>query len=217
MHSPNRLMKARLRHRSDRPRAASWHCPRLRRRTSSILTRFSPALNPHYAPYDCWATGGGSICRGRCPGVLRDRSSWTGSTATAQTIYVSGRERQHISRWHDAGGNATKTILDTEIVDVFSLESGNLGPEVSPLRSRFTKHYDYPVPGDREQPGDAPNGRVVYRQVVREWRDRSRDGLDRVRARPRGRGDRPTTEARRTSSRTSTGSSAGVCAALTGA
>jgi hypothetical protein len=35
-----------------------------------------------------------------------------------QTIYVAGRERQHITRWHDAGGNATSTILDTEVVDV---------------------------------------------------------------------------------------------------
>jgi hypothetical protein len=108
----------------------------------------SPALNPHYAPYDCWATGGGSICEGDVqesygPFVM----DWF--DCDGQTIYLSGRERQHITRWHDAGGNATKTILDTEFVDVWSLDPGISAPSVS-LRSRFTKHYDYLVPGDRD-------------------------------------------------------------------
>ena len=108
----------------------------------------SPALNPHYAPYDCWATGRGSICQGDVeeaygPFVM----DWF--DCDGQTIYVSGRERQHITRWHDADGNATKTILDTEFVDVFSLDSAGADPSVT-LKSRFTKHYDYLVPGDRD-------------------------------------------------------------------
>jgi hypothetical protein len=108
----------------------------------------SPALNPHYAPYDCWAAGGGAICQGDVqesygPFVM----DWF--DCDGQTIYISGRERQHITRWHDADGNATSTILDTEIVDVFSLDPDITDPSVT-MRSRFTKHYDYPVPGDRD-------------------------------------------------------------------
>jgi hypothetical protein len=64
-------------------------------------------------------------------------------------IYVAGRERQHITRWHDADGNATKTTLDTEFVDVFSLDPAISDPSVT-VRSRFTKHYDYLVPGVRD-------------------------------------------------------------------
>jgi hypothetical protein len=108
----------------------------------------SPALNPLYAPYDCWTTGSGSICQGDVqdaygPFVM------DGFDCDGQTIYDAGRERQHITRWHDADGNATKTILDTEFDDVFSLDPAIADPSVS-MRTRFTKHYDYLVPGDRD-------------------------------------------------------------------
>jgi hypothetical protein len=107
----------------------------------------SPPLNPHYAPYDCWTAGSGSICQG----AIQDSYGpelMDGFDCDGAPIYISGRERQHITRWHDADGNATKTILDTEFVDVFSLDPNITDPSVT-LRSRFTKHYDYPVPGDR--------------------------------------------------------------------
>ena len=108
----------------------------------------SPPLNPHYAPYDCWTVGGGSICQGEVedsygPFVM----DWF--DCGGATIYFTGQERQHITRWHDADGNATKTILDTEFFDVFSLDPSMADPTVT-LRSRFTKHYEYLVPGVRD-------------------------------------------------------------------
>jgi hypothetical protein len=108
----------------------------------------SPPLNPQYAPYDCWTVGGGSICQGGVedsygPFVM----DWF--DCGGATIYFTSRERQHITRWHDADGNATKTILNTEFFDVFSLDPAISDPSVT-LRSRFTKHYEYLVPGVRD-------------------------------------------------------------------
>ena len=108
----------------------------------------SPPLNPQYAPYDCWTVGGGSICQGEVEGSYGpELMDWF--DCDGATIYASGRERQHITRWHDADGNATKTILNTEFVDVFSLDPAISDPSVT-LRSRFTKHYEYLVPGVRD-------------------------------------------------------------------
>ena len=108
----------------------------------------SPELNPLYAPYDCWAVGGGSICQGEAQGSYGPEV-FDGFDCDGASIYISGRERQHITRWHDADGNATKTILDSEFVDTFSLDPGLADPSVT-LRSRFTKHYEYLVPGVRD-------------------------------------------------------------------
>ena len=109
----------------------------------------SPPLNPHYAPYDCWVTGDGSICRGE----VHDKFGWgvmDWFACDGQTIYFSGSEDQKITRWHDQDGNATKTILQTSFPgDVFSLSPTGDGPTVT-LRSRFTKHYEYLVPGVRD-------------------------------------------------------------------
>ena len=168
-----------------------------------------PALNPLYAPYDCWEAGGGITCRGEVentygPEVLDFFDC--GGTA----VYVSGAERQTITRWHDAGGNATTTILDTEFRDVFSIDPSGSGPSVS-MFSRFTKHYDYLVPGVRDS--------RVMRQTGASLIARASDGAG-VLARETGwiefepgvkRISRPfrTCAARRTSSRTSTASSTG--------
>ncbi len=108
----------------------------------------SPALNPRFAPYDCWATGGGAICEGEIQGSYGpDPMDWF--DCDGQTFYVSGRERQQITRWHDADGNATKTIVAIEFNDVFSFDPGMADPSVS-LHYRFTNHFDYLVPGDRD-------------------------------------------------------------------
>ena len=108
----------------------------------------SPALNPHYAPYDCWEAGGGIICRGEVEDTYGPEI-FDGFDCAGQAIYITGRERQKITRWHDADGNATTTILDTSFVDVFSLDPTGAGPSMT-MFSRFTKHYDYLVPGDRD-------------------------------------------------------------------
>jgi hypothetical protein len=108
----------------------------------------SPELNPLYAPYDCWAVGGGSICQGDVQDTYGPEI-FDGFDCDGAAIYVSGRQRQQITRWHDADGNATKTILDAEFVDTFSLDPGLADPSVT-LRSRFTKHYEYLIPGVRD-------------------------------------------------------------------
>ena len=108
----------------------------------------SPALNPHYAPYDCWEAGGSIICRGEVEDSYGpELMDWF--DCGGQTLTVWGSERQHITRWHDADGNATKTTLDTEFRDVFSLDPTGAGPSLF-VFSRFTKHYDYLVPGVRD-------------------------------------------------------------------
>ena len=108
----------------------------------------SPPLNPLYAPYDCWTAGTGITCQGDVVGTYGPELIDWFTCAGEDLWLVTGRERQHITRWHDADGNATKTTLQTEFRDVFSLDPSGAGPTVT-LYSRFTKHYDYPVPGDR--------------------------------------------------------------------
>jgi hypothetical protein len=109
----------------------------------------SPTLNPLYAPYDCWTTGAGPICRGESDeqfsGEVMDWFDCDG-----QTIYVSGEANQKITRWHLPDGRATKTILTLAIPgDVFSLSPSGEGPTVT-LRTRLTKHYEYLEAGVRD-------------------------------------------------------------------
>jgi hypothetical protein len=108
-----------------------------------------PPLNPHFAPYDCWETGGGSICMGEVHDAWPiEVMDWF--TCDGRTIYASGSEDQKITRWHLPDGRATKTILNTSFpADVFSLSPTGSEPTVT-LRSRFTKHYEYLEPGVRD-------------------------------------------------------------------
>jgi hypothetical protein len=64
-------------------------------------------------------------------------------------MYGAGFERQHITRWHDADGNATKTILHTELYEYWGLQPDASDARVI-LRSQFTKHYEYLEPGVRD-------------------------------------------------------------------
>lgn len=108
----------------------------------------TPSLNPTYAPYDCWRAGNGVTCQGEVESTYGpDVMDWF--ECGGPTIWFSGRERQHITRWGDAEGRAVKTILDTEFREVFSLDPSGAGPSIT-MFFRFTKHYDYPIPGDRE-------------------------------------------------------------------
>ena len=108
----------------------------------------SPTLNPDFAPYTCWDTGGGPICKGV------DRPSYTNEvmdwfTCDGQTIYVTGEGKASITRWHLPDGRATKTIITIAYPgDVFSLSPTGDGPTVT-IRSHMTEHYEYLEPGVR--------------------------------------------------------------------
>ena len=104
----------------------------------------TPALNPDFAPWTCWTAGGGITCSG---GMEVSYDEPTDVACQAGPVYVRGAQRVVMTRWHDAGGRATRTELHTDIDDHLSLVPGAPDPAVV-LTAHWQKHYVYPVPGD---------------------------------------------------------------------
>jgi hypothetical protein len=107
----------------------------------------TPALNPDFAPWDCFKAGRGITCQGEYHPVYENEP--IGLQCAGQDVYVSGGGREFMTRWHDAEGRATKTVVHLDYPgDVFSLSPTGQGPSVT-IRGHFNRHYDYLVPGDR--------------------------------------------------------------------
>jgi hypothetical protein len=106
----------------------------------------TPPLNPDFT-WTCFETGAGATCQG----------TWEQSYANepidmecdGKPVYVSGTGDERMTRWHDAEGRATKTIVNLRYAgDRFSLSPTGVGPSLV-VRGHFERHYDYPIPGDR--------------------------------------------------------------------
>jgi hypothetical protein len=109
----------------------------------------TPALNPDFAPWSCFETGGGITCQGEFDPTYENEL--LDFDCGGQPVYVSGGGHEHMTRWHDAQGRALKTIVGLDYPDDrFSLSPGGDGPYVS-VRAHWNRHYVYPVPGDRSQ------------------------------------------------------------------
>jgi hypothetical protein len=108
----------------------------------------TPALNPDFAPWSCFRAGKGIICRGSWqPSYENEEIDFT---CDGQPVYISGSGREFMTRWHDADGRATRTIVHLDYpADVFSLSPTGEGPTVT-VRGHFNRHYVYGVPGDRD-------------------------------------------------------------------
>jgi hypothetical protein len=107
----------------------------------------TPALNPDFAPWDCFTAGKGITCQGEFRPVYENEP--IGLQCDGQDVYISGGGREFITRWHDAEGRATKTVAHLDYpADVFTLSPTGEGPSVT-IRGHWNRHYDYLVPGDR--------------------------------------------------------------------
>lgn len=107
----------------------------------------TPALNPDFAPWACFETGKGSTCQGEFRPAYENEP--IGLQCEGQDVYISGGGREFMTRWHDAEGRATKTVVHLDYPgDVFSLSPTGEGPSVT-IRGHWNRHYDYLVPGDR--------------------------------------------------------------------
>jgi hypothetical protein len=107
----------------------------------------TPALNPDFAPWDCFEAGKGITCQGEFRPVYENEP--IGLQCQGQDVYISGQGREFMTRWHDAEGRATKTVAHLDYpADVFSLSPIGEGPSVT-IRGHWNRHYDYLVPGDR--------------------------------------------------------------------
>jgi hypothetical protein len=107
----------------------------------------TPALNPDFAPWDCFEAGRGITCQGQFRPVYENEP--IGLQCEGQEVYISGSGREFMTRWHDDEGRATKTVVHLDYpADVFSLSPTGEGPSVT-IRGHFNRHYDYLVPGDR--------------------------------------------------------------------
>ena len=107
-----------------------------------------PALNPAFAPWTCLAAGQGIVCRGATESTYAQEP--VGLDCGSGDVVVSGSGREHMTRWHTADGLATKTVVNLAYpADVFSLAGVTDGPAVT-IRGHWNRHYEYPVPGDRQ-------------------------------------------------------------------
>ena len=105
-----------------------------------------PTLNPDVAPWTCFETGDGVICKGS------SHESYTnepfGLQCDGQDVYITGRFDQRWTRWHTADGLATKTSVHMASPDdTFSLTPTGDGPSLT-ISGHFNWHFVYGVPGD---------------------------------------------------------------------
>lgn len=108
----------------------------------------TPALNPNFAPWSCFEAGTGITCQGESRPQYENEP--IGLQCEGQDVSISGSGREFMTRWHDAAGRATKTIVHLDFpADVFSLSATGEGPSVT-IRGHWNRHYDYLVPGDRD-------------------------------------------------------------------
>ncbi len=109
----------------------------------------TPTLNPDYAPWTCIVAGTGITCTGHQD--LAYTNEVTGLQCAGQDVYATGVQRSKFVRWHDLGGRALKTSIQTNFpADKLTLSSTGEGPAVY-LSGDWHKHYVYPVPGDLAQ------------------------------------------------------------------
>lgn len=104
-----------------------------------------PTLNPNFAPWTCWEAGKGITCQGE---LDQSFSETVGLQCDGHEVYATGREQARMTRWHTAGGLATKTSVHLDYPgDVFTLSSTGDGPTLT-ISGHWNRHYTYAVPGD---------------------------------------------------------------------
>ena len=104
-----------------------------------------PALNPAFAPWDCWRSGAGIVCVGQKSESYANEP--TPLVCDGRTVYVSGSDVRTLRRIGDADGLALRTTQHVMISDVMTLTADGSGPAIYG-GARYQEHYEYLVPGD---------------------------------------------------------------------
>jgi hypothetical protein len=104
-----------------------------------------PALNPSFAPWDCWRTGTGIVCDGA------RTLAWEGAESIfvceGRPVYSTGTDERTLRRFGDENGLALHSTAHTDIRETLSLTPDGSGPTLQGI-GRFTQHYEYAIPGD---------------------------------------------------------------------
>jgi len=106
----------------------------------------APPLNPDFGPWTCFEAGTGVTCQGYKDVTY---SFPLELECDGKPVYVAGEEHSATTRWHTLDGLAVKTELRAHWSEAFSLSPIGDGPTVVGAAS-LHRHYDYPVPGDRD-------------------------------------------------------------------
>ena len=118
-----------------------------------------PALNDSFGPWECWRTGGGTVCDG-----ARDLS-WagaeTGLVCDGAMVYSTGTDSRTQRRFGDESGLALRTLQHVDIRETLSLSADGTGPTLRGL-AHFQEHFEYPIPGDLSSRTDTYTGVDVH-------------------------------------------------------
>jgi len=104
-----------------------------------------PGLNPAFAPWDCWRTGGGITCEGHLSGAWTD-SDW-GLVCDGRPVYSTGTEDRVLVRHGDENGVGLWSRSHVEIRETLSLQSDGSGPTLTAV-GLWAERFDYLTPGD---------------------------------------------------------------------
>lgn len=106
----------------------------------------TPPLNPDFT-WSCFEVGEGITCQGTF--VNGPSSDLSGIVCDGQELTVMYQGFERMTRWHDAQGRATKTVVHLDYPgDRFTLSADGAGPAVT-IAGHWNRHYTYGIPGDR--------------------------------------------------------------------
>ena len=104
-----------------------------------------PALNPAFAPWECWRAGGGITCEGHL------NNAWTngewGLVCDGRPVYTTGTEDRVLVRHGDENGLGLWSRSTVQIRETLSLQPDGSGPTLSAGGS-WEQHFEYGTPGD---------------------------------------------------------------------
>ena len=106
-----------------------------------------PALNPDFAPWNCWEAGARILCQGEYDDAWTDEP--IGLECDGRPVYSTGSQHERMTRWHTADGLATQTAVQLRVIETFSLEPDGSG-RTARSDGHWNRLYTYPVPGDRD-------------------------------------------------------------------
>jgi hypothetical protein len=104
-----------------------------------------PALNPSFAPWDCWRTGNGIVCDGTR--ALSWEGAETGFVCEGRPVYSTGTDERTLRRFGDESGLGLHSTGHADIRETLSLTPDGSGPTLQGI-AHFTQHFEYAIPGD---------------------------------------------------------------------
>jgi hypothetical protein len=105
-----------------------------------------PALNPAYAPWECWRNGTATTCHGAFEESWVNQP-WEDVDCDGRPIYGTGGQERWLTRHGDAEGRALWSKAHVEIREVISLHPDGSGPTMVGV-GLFAQTFEYGIPGD---------------------------------------------------------------------